>query len=147
MLIDVVLEVAEEVGLDLVEVLFNVDLFVCKIVDYGKLKYQEQKKKVEVKKKQKIVEIKEIKMCLNIDVYDYGVKIKVMMCFFEVGDKVKVILCFWGCEMVYQNCGMEIMNWVKEDFVEIVKVEFELKMEGCFMVMVMVLCQLCYVVF
>ncbi|MDM7985075.1 MAG: translation initiation factor IF-3 [Maricaulis sp.] len=134
---DAALEAAEEVGLDLVEVSPNADPPVCKIVDYGKLKYQEQKKKAEAKKKQKTVEIKEIKMRPNIDVHDYGVKTKAMTRFFEAGDKVKVTLRFRGREMAHQNRGMEIMNRVKEDFAETAKVEFEPKMEGRLMVMVM----------
>ncbi|RKQ96060.1 translation initiation factor 3 (bIF-3) [Maricaulis maris] len=131
------IEAAEEVGLDLVEVSPNADPPVCKIVDYGKLKYQEQKKKAEAKKKQKIVEIKEIKMRPNIDVHDYEVKTKAMHRFFEAGDKVKVTLRFRGREMAHQDRGMDIMNRVKEDFGDVAKVEFEPKLEGRLMVMVM----------
>ena len=131
------IEAAEEAGLDLVEVSPNADPPVCKIVDYGKLKYQEQKKKAEAKKKQKIVEIKEIKMRPNIDIHDYQVKTKAMTRFFEGGDKVKVTLRFRGREMAHQDRGMDIMNRVKEDFGDIAKVEFEPKLEGRLMVMVM----------
>ena len=135
--VEAALEAAEEVGLDLVEVSPNADPPVCKIVDYGKLKYQEQKKKAEAKKKQKTVEIKEIKMRPNIDIHDYQVKTKAMTRFFEAGDKVKVTLRFRGREMAHQDRGMDIMNRVKEDFAEVAKVEFEPKLEGRLMVMVM----------
>ncbi|MEP4163521.1 translation initiation factor IF-3 [Maricaulis sp.] len=135
--VEAALEAAEEAGLDLVEVSPNADPPVCKIVDYGKLKYQEQKKKAEAKKKQKIVEIKEIKMRPNIDVHDYQVKTKAMHRFFEAGDKVKVTLRFRGREMAHQDRGMDIMNRVKLDFAEVAKVEFEPKLEGRLMVMVM----------
>jgi translation initiation factor IF-3 len=134
---DAALDAAREVGLDLVEVSPNADPPVCKIVDYGKLRYQEQKKKAEARKKQKTVEIKEIKMRPNIDVHDYQVKTKAMTRFFEAGDKVKVTLRFRGREMAHQDRGMDIMNRVKEDFAETAKVEFEPKMEGRLMVMVM----------
>ena len=135
--VEAALEAAEEAGLDLVEVSPNADPPVCKIIDYGKLKYQEQKKKAEAKKKQKTVDIKEIKMRPNIDVHDYGVKTKAMHRFFEAGDKVKVTLRFRGREMAHQDRGMDIMNRVKEDFSDVAKVEFEPKMEGRLMVMVM----------
>ncbi len=135
--VEAALEAAEEAGLDLVEVSPNADPPVCKIVDYGKLKYQEQKKKAEAKKKQKIVEIKEIKMRPNIDVHDYQVKTKAMHRFFEAGDKVKVTLRFRGREMAHQDRGMDIMNRVKLDFADVAKVEFEPKLEGRLMVMVM----------
>lgn len=135
--VDAAIEAAQEAGLDLVEVSPNSDPPVCKVVDYGKLKYQEQKKKAEARKKQKTVEIKEIKMRPNIDVHDYQVKTRAMQRFFEAGDKVKITLRFRGREMAHQDRGMEIMNRVKEDFAESAKVEFEPKMEGRMMVMVM----------
>lgn len=94
-----------EVEFDLVEILLNVMLFVCKIMDYGKFKYEIQKKEVEVCKKQKVIEVKEVKFCFGIDIYDYDVKMWNVLKFFEKGDKVKVILCFCGCEMVYQDLG------------------------------------------
>lgn len=131
------LEAASEAGLDLVEVAPNADPPVCKILDYGKLKYQEQKKKSETKKKQKTVEIKEIKMRPNIDVHDYEVKARAMRRFFEEGDKVKVTLRFRGREMAHQERGVTLLNRVKEDFDEIAKVEFEPKLEGRQMTMVM----------
>ena len=131
------LEAAEEAGLDLVEVAPNADPPVCKILDYGKLKYQEQKRKAEAKKKQKTQDVKEIKMRPNIDVHDYEVKTKSMRRFFEDGDKVKVTLRFRGREMAHQERGMDVMNRVREDFDDVAKVEFEPKLEGRQMVMVM----------
>jgi len=130
-------EAASEAGLDLVEVAPNADPPVCKILDYGKLKYQEQKKKSETKKKQKTVEIKEIKMRPNIDTHDYEVKARSMRRFFEEGDKVKVTLRFRGREMAHQERGMALLSRVKVDFKEIAKVEFEPKLEGRQMTMVM----------
>ena len=110
---------------------------VCKIGDYGKLKYQEQKRKAEAKKKQKTQDVKEIKMRPNIDQHDYEVKTKAMRRFFEDGDKVKVTLRFRGREMAHQDRGMDVMNRVKEDFADVAKVEFEPKLENRQMVMVM----------
>nr|WP_306015374.1 translation initiation factor IF-3 [Oceanicaulis sp. MMSF_3324] len=135
--IDAALEAASEVGLDLVEVSPNANPPVCKIVDYGKLKYQEQKKKAEARKKQKTQDVKEIKMRPNIDIHDYQVKTKAMTRFFEDGDKVKVTLRFRGREMAHQERGMDVMKRVKEDFSEVAKVELEPKLEGRQMIMVM----------
>lgn len=135
--IEAALEAASEVGLDLVEVSPNANPPVCKIVDYGKLKYQEQKKKAEARKKQKTQDVKEIKMRPNIDIHDYQVKTKAMTRFFEDGDKVKVTLRFRGREMAHQERGMDVMNRVKADFNEVAKVEFEPKLEGRQMIMVM----------
>ena len=133
--IDAALEAASEVGLDLVEVSPNANPPVCKIVDYGKLKYQEQKKKAEARKKQKTQDVKEIKMRPNIDIHDYQVKTKAMTRFFEDGDKVKVTLRFRGREMAHQERGMDVMKRVKEDFSEVAKVELEPKLEGRQMIM------------
>ena len=135
--VEAALEAASEAGLDLVEVSPNADPPVCKIVDYGKLKYQEQKKKAEAKKKQKTVEIKEIKMRPNIDTHDYEVKMKSMLRFFGEGDKVKVTLRFRGREMAHQDLGMNLLNKVREETNEIAKVESAPKLEGRQMVMVL----------
>jgi len=135
--LDAALEAAQEAGLDLVEVSPNANPPVCKIVDYGKLKYQEQKKKAEAKKKQKTQDVKEIKMRPNIDIHDYQVKTKAMTRFFEEGDKVKVTLRFRGREMAHQDRGMIVMNRVRDDFGDIAKVELEPKLEGRQMIMVM----------
>lgn len=131
------LDAAQEAGLDLVEVSPDQEVPVCKIVDYGKLKFEEQKKKAAARKKQKSADLKEIKMRPNIDTHDYIVKTKSMSRFFEDGDKVKVTLRFRGREMAHQHLGMELLNRVKEDFDEVAKVELEPKLEGRQMTMVM----------
>lgn len=131
------LDAASEAGLDLVEVSPNQEVPVCKIIDYGKLRYEEQKKKAAAKKKQKSAELKEIKMRPNIDTHDYEVKTRSMTRFFEEGDKVKVTLRFRGREMAHQYLGMELLKKVKEEFDEIAKVELEPKLEGRQMTMVM----------
>ncbi len=131
------LDAAAEAGLDLVEVSPNQEVPVCKIIDYGKLRYEEQKKKAAAKKKQKTSELKEIKMRPNIDVHDYEVKTRSMSRFFEDGDKVKVTLRFRGREMAHQHLGMELLQKVKEEFDEVAKVELEPKLEGRQMTMVM----------
>ncbi|MCH8521995.1 MAG: translation initiation factor IF-3 [Glycocaulis sp.] len=135
--IEAALEAAAEAGLDLVEVSPNASPPVCKLADFGKLKYQEQKKKAEARKKQKTQDIKEIKMRPNIDTHDYEVKTRSMRRFFEDGDKVKITLRFRGREMAHQDRGMVIFDRVKADFGDIAKVEFEPKLEGRQMIMVM----------
>jgi translation initiation factor IF-3 len=131
------IEIAVAAGLDLVEVSPNTQPPVCKILDYGKFKYQQQKKKNEAKKKQKVVEIKEIKMRPNIDQHDYEVKAKAIRRFFEEGDKVKVTLRFRGREMAHQERGMELLQRVQAEFEEIAKIEQTPKLEGKQMMMVM----------
>ena len=134
---DQALRMAEEAGLDLVEISPNAEPPVCKILDLGKLKYANQKKAAEARKKQKIVEVKEIKMRPNIDTHDYEVKMKAIGRFFEEGDKVKVTLKFRGREMAHQELGMKLLQQVKEDTIEIAKVEAEPKLEGRQMMMVL----------
>ncbi|MEL6360650.1 MAG: translation initiation factor IF-3 [Pseudomonadota bacterium] len=134
---DRAIAMAAEAGLDLVEVSPNTQPPVCKVMDYGKFKYQQQKKKNEAKKKQKVVEVKEIKMRPNIDSHDYDVKAKAMRRFFDDGDKVKVTLRFRGREMAHQERGMELLQKVQADFEEIAKVEQLPKLEGRQMMMVM----------
>jgi translation initiation factor IF-3 len=134
---DEAMKMAEEAGLDLVEISPNSEPPVCKILDLGKLKYANQKKAAEARKKQKIVEIKEIKMRPNIDTHDYEVKMKAMLRFFEEGDKVKVTLRFRGREMAHMELGMKLLMQVKEDTVNIAKVEAEPKLEGRQMMMVL----------
>ena len=131
------LEAAEEAGMDLVQIVSNAETPVCKILDYGKFRFEEQKKKAAARKKQKIVELKEIKLRPNIDTHDYDVKAKAMHRFFEEGDKVKVPLRFRGREMAHQYLGMELLQKVKEEFAEVAKVELEPKLEGRQMTMVM----------
>jgi len=135
--ISAALEAAEEAGLDLVEIVPNANPPVCKILDYGKFKFQEQKKKNEARKRQKIVELKEIKLRPNIDIHDYDVKAKSMARFFEEGDKVKVTLRFRGREMAHPELGMKLLLKVKADFDEIAKVEYEPRMEGRQMIMIL----------
>src|ERR1700704_2885205 len=112
-------------GLDLVEVAPEADPPVCKILDFGKYKYQTQKKAAEARKHQKIVEIKEIKMRPAIDDPDYDVKMRSIKRFFEEGDKVKITLRFRGREMAHQQLGMEVLQRVKGDLEPIAKVESE----------------------
>ena len=130
-------ERATQAGLDLVEVSPEAEPPVCKILDFGKFKYQEQKKAAEARKNQKIVEIKEIKMRPSIDDHDYDVKMKAIRRFFEEGDKVKVTLRFRGREMAHQELGYQLLQKVKGELVEISKVESEPRLEGRQMVMVL----------
>ncbi len=134
---DEALRMAEEAGLDLVEIAPNSAPPVVKILDLGKLKYANQKRAAEARKKQKVVEVKEIKMRPNIDSHDYEVKMKAMSRFFEGGDKVKVTLRFRGREMAHQELGMKLLSQVKEDTAEFAKVEAEPKLEGRQMLMVL----------
>jgi len=131
------LEAAEEAGLDLVEIVSTSEPPVAKILDYGKHRFQEQKKKAEQRKRQKVVELKEIKLRPNIDTHDYEVKAKAMHRFFDEGDKVKVTLRFRGREMAHPELGMKLLNKVQADFDEIAKVEFAPKMEGRQMIMIL----------
>ena len=131
------LDAAREAGLDLVEVAPEGKPPVCKILDYGKLRFEEQKKRAAARKKQKTADLKEIKMRPNIDTHDYMVKAKAITRFFEQGDKVKVTLRFRGREMAHQHLGMELLQKVKEEFDEVAKVELEPKLEGRQMTMVM----------
>ena len=131
------IQMAEEAGLDLVEISPNSEPPVCKILDLGKLKFANQKKAAEARKKQKVVEVKEIKMRPNIDTHDYEVKMRAMNRFFDDGDKVKVTLRFRGREMAHLELGMKLLSQVKEDTLEIAKVEAEPKLEGRQMMMVL----------
>jgi translation initiation factor IF-3 len=135
--IRVALELANEAGLDLVEISPNTTPPVCKILDYGKYKYQAQKKAAEARKKQKVVEVKEIKLRPMIDDHDYDVKMRSMRRFFEEGDKVKVTLRFRGREMAHQELGVKLLDRVRDDLSRLAKVEQEPKFEGRQMVMVL----------
>ncbi len=128
---------AEAASLDLVEISPDAEPPVCKIMDFGKYKYQEQKKAAEARKNQKIVEIKEIKMRPGIDDHDYDVKMRAIKRFFEEGDKVKITLRFRGREMAYSQLGMAVLQRVKADVETISKVESEPRFEGKQMVMVL----------
>ncbi|WP_102960393.1 translation initiation factor IF-3 [Mangrovicella endophytica] len=131
------LAMAEEAGLDLVEIVPTANPPVCKILDLGKLKYEGQKKAAEQRRRQKIVEVKEIKMRPNIDDHDYDTKMKAVRRFFDEGDKVKVTLRFRGREMAHQELGMQLLNRVREETADISKVEAEPKLEGRQMMMVL----------
>ena len=128
---------AYQAGLDLLEISPNAVPPVCKITDYGKFKYEQQKKANEARKKQKVVEIKEIKVRPNIDDHDYEVKMKQAKSFIGEGDKVKVTLRFRGREMAHQELGMKLLDRVREDLGERAKMEQTPKMEGRQMTMVM----------
>jgi translation initiation factor IF-3 len=131
------LTMAAEASLDLVEVSPNADPPVCKILDYGKYKYEEQKKKNEARKKQKVIEIKEIKLRPGIDEHDYEVKRRSMVKFIEEGDKVKVTMRFRGRELAHQELGMNVLNRVRDDLESTAKVEQAPRMEGRQLIMVL----------
>ena len=129
------LQAAEAVGLDLVEISPNANPPVCKIMDFGKFKYEQQKRESEARKKQKVIEVKEVKFRPNTDQHDYDVKMRNVVRFLESGDKVKVTLRFRGREMAHQNLGRDLLQRVAEDVKEIGKVENMPKMEGRQMIM------------
>ena len=127
---------AEQFGLDLVEVSPNADPPVCKILDFGKFKYEAQKKKNEAKKKQKVIEVKEIKMRPNIDDHDYQTKMRAVNRFLDDGDKVKLTMRFRGREMAHQEIGLNVLRRVQDELAEVAKVESHPKLEGRQMIMV-----------
>jgi len=131
------IDIAAGHGLDLVEVSPNAEPPVCKILDYGKYKYEEQKKRNEAKKKQKVIAIKEIKMRPGIDIHDYEVKMKAARKFLDHGDKVKVTIRFRGREMAHQDLGLKVLERMREELDEVVKVEQMPKSEGRMMTMVL----------
>jgi translation initiation factor IF-3 len=131
------LQQAETAGLDLVEIVPNATPPVCKILDYGRFRFLEQKKAAEARKKQKVVELKEIKLRPGIDEHDYDVKMKAMRRFFDDGDKVKVTLRFRGREMAHQDIGYRLLERVRNETATIAKVEALPSMEGRQMVMVL----------
>ena len=135
--IDEARAIAEEQGFDIVEVSPEAKPPVCKLMDYGKFKYEQQKKAAEARKKQKVIEIKEIKMRPTIDDHDYETKMKAMKRFFDEGDKVKVTLRFRGREMAHQDLGYKLLDRVKTDTAKIAKVEQEPRFEGRQVVMVL----------
>jgi len=131
------IEIAIGHGLDLVEVSPNAEPPVCKILDYGKYKYEEQKKRNEAKKKQKVIAIKEIKMRPSIDIHDYETKMKAAHKFLDNGDKVKVTIRFRGREMAHQDLGLKVLIRMRDELAEITKVEQMPKSEGRMMTMVL----------
>jgi translation initiation factor IF-3 len=131
------LQMAEEAGLDLVEISPNSTPPVCKILDYGKYRFLEQKKAAEARKKQKTVEVKEIKLRPGIDDHDYDVKMRAMKTFFEEGNKVKITLRFRGREMAHTNLGLRVLDRVRSEVADIAKVEMEPNFEGRQVIMVL----------
>ena len=128
---------AQEAGLDLVEVAPQANPPVCKILDFGKFKYEEQKRKNEARKKQKVIDVKEIKLRPGIDDHDYDVKMRQMLKFIEEGDKVKVVMRFRGREMAHQDLGMVVLMRVKDGLDKVAKIEQSPRTEGRQMTMVM----------
>ena len=131
------IEKAYDAGLDLVEVSPNADPPVCKILDYGKYKYEQQKKAAEARKNQKTVDVKEVKIRPGIEQHDYQVKMKNARRFLEQGDKVKVTMRFRGREMAHQDIGMNLLAKMKEELAEISKTELEPKLEGRQVIMIL----------
>lgn len=125
-----------DAGLDLVEVAPNAEPPVCKILDYGRFKYEAQKKKNEARKRQKTIDVKEVKMRPGIDQHDYEIKMRAVRRFLEEGDKVKVTLRFRGREMVHQDIGVKVLQRVREELDDLAKVEQFPKMEGRQLIMV-----------
>ena len=134
---DEAIAAAGDAGMDLVEISPNADPPVCKILDYGKFKYEAQKKKNEARKKQKTIDVKEVKFRPNIDDHDYGVKMRSMVRFLSEGDKVKVTLRFRGREMAHQELGVKVLSRVRDDLDEQAKVEQMPQLEGRQMIMVL----------
>ena len=130
------MDIAAESGLDLVEISPNAEPPVCKVLDYGKFKYEQQKKANLARKNQKTQDVKEIKMRPGIDVHDYNVKLKKVHQFIDNGDKVKMTIRFRGREMAHQELGMEVLNRVADEMEETAKIEARPKMEGRQMIMV-----------
>ena len=130
------MELARQAGLDLVEISPNAEPPVCKILDYGKFKYEQQKKANAARKKQKTQDVKEIKMRPGIDVHDYNVKMKKIHQFIDEGDKVKITIRFRGREMAHQDLGADVLSRVVADVEETAKIEARPKMEGRQMIMI-----------
>jgi translation initiation factor IF-3 len=131
------LEAAEEAGMDLVQIVSTSEPPVCKILDYGKFRFQEQKKKAEARKRQKVVELKEIKLRPNIDTHDYEVNAKAMHRFFDEGDKVKLTVRFRGREITHQDIGMRLLERIRDELADVAVVEHMPKLEGRQMIMVL----------
>lgn len=130
------IELAKDAGMDLVEVSPNAEPPVCKVLDYGKFKYNQQKKANEARKKQKVIHIKEVKVRPNIDKHDLEVKMRNVHKFLDAGDKVKVTLRFRGREMAHQELGLKLLNEIREELGDIIKVEHHPKLEGRQMIMI-----------
>ena len=130
------IELADEESLDLVEISPNATPPVCKIMDYGKYKYEQQKKEAEAKKKQKTIDVKEIKFRPNTDIHDYEVKMRSVTKFLDHGDKVKITMRFRGREMAHQELGQNLLERVAEDTSKIGKIDSIPKIEGRQMTMI-----------
>lgn len=131
------ISLSEEHEVDLVEIAPNAVPPVCRLMDYGKFKYQEQKRQAEARSKQKIIQVKEVKFRPGTDEGDYQVKLRNLRRFIEEGDKAKVTLRFRGREMAHQELGMRVLERVRDDLVELCQVEAMPKLEGRQMVMVL----------
>ena len=131
------MERARDAGLDLVEISPNAKPPVCKILDLGKYKYAAQKKAAEARKKQKVIDVKEVKMRPNTDTHDFEVKMRNVVKFLENGDKVKMTMRFRGREMAHQELGLALLHKVRERVAEISKVEAQPKTEGRQMIMIL----------
>jgi len=131
------IKLAEEAGLDLVEVSPNASPPVCKILDFGKYKYEQQKKASEARKKQKIVDVKEVKIRPGIEEHDYNVKMRSARKFLKNGDKVKVTMRFRGREMAHQDIGFDLLKRMTEELADVGKVDLQPKMEGRQIIMVL----------
>jgi translation initiation factor IF-3 len=129
-------DAARDAGLDLVEISPNADPPVCKLLDYGRFKYEAQKKKNEARKQQKVIEVKEIKLRPGIETHDYEIKLKAARKFLDNGDKVKVTMRFRGRELAHQDIGAKVLVKVREELDPLAKVEQMPRMEGRQMVMV-----------
>ncbi|GAB1579736.1 translation initiation factor IF-3 [Bordetella petrii] len=128
---------SEQADVDLVEIAPNADPPVCRLMDYGKFKYQEQKRQAEARAKQKVIQVKEVKFRPATDEGDYQVKLRNLRRFLEEGDKAKVTLRFRGREMAHQELGMRVLERVRDDLTELAQVEAMPKLEGRQMVMVL----------
>lgn len=135
--VDAAIEKAYDVGLDLVEVSPNADPPVCKVLDHGKYKYEQQKKASEARKKQKTVDVKEVKIRPGTEEHDYQVKMRNARRFLDGGDKVKVTMRFRGREMAHQNIGLDLLKRMQSELLDISKTELEPKLEGRQMIMIL----------
>lgn len=131
------IKLARAKGLDLVEVSPGSEPPVCKMLDYGRYKFQQQRKKTDNKKKQKVAQLKEIKLRPTIDKHDYEVKVRSVIKFIKAGDKVKISLRFRGREITHADIGMNVMERIKTDLAEIAKTELEPKMDGKQIIMIL----------
>ncbi len=137
MSVEQALKLAEDAGLDLVEVSPGASPPVCKILDYGKYKYEQQKKAAEARKKQKTIDVKEVKIRPNIEKHDYDVKMRNARRFLEGGDKVKVTMRFRGREMAHQDIGRDLLSKMQQELEEISTIELKPKLEGRQMIMIL----------